>query len=499
MGDEMAVGPPERLDAECADAEVTVKGRMFKVRLVERAFAIPAARADPFAAWDTETTLIKYDGSQLEGVTLQVCYLSSRLVHIVPWYAWAAYKLAFAAARPCSEIVMHNAAFDLKVLGFTDDLWLWGEFMEGRVVDTMVRTLHKSQGHGRYMPQLSLKACAKAILRMDLEKDESVRLTHTRDMRYTRQHLEYGAKDAIVTAMIRSALGAPFEENDPGAELLALKGAVALEAVRDNGMLVDSDEYCRMRRMLAENVEHHAEFLREWGVVPGEEGNKAALQRILAKFERKYGFTLPRTEKSGDIQLTDLAMAHIPEDKRHPFMNSWTCYVGVRQILKHFFRDDLEGRGVKVDGGEDADDEGDDSERRVHQDGKIHPRYSWATDTGRTQCSRPNAQNFPRKAEIWLDAMNEKPDITLSVRGYIVASPGCCLNSIDYNQLELCGLAEDCMARFGRSVMAELINAGEDLHTWFAEQIAIARHEHWAEMHKKAKKNMRSLAKVAGL
>lgn len=43
--------------------------------------------------------------------------------------------------------------------------------------------------------------------------------------------------------------------------------------------------------------------------------------------------------------------------------------------------------------------------------------------------------------------------------------------STDYNQVELCALAQDCLTRYGRSKMADIINEGTDLHTFFGRKI----------------------------
>ena len=49
-----------------------------------------------------------------------------------------------------------------------------------------------------------------------------------------------------------------------------------------------------------------------------------------------------------------------------------------------------------------------------------------------------------------------------------IPSPGCVLCSIDYGQLELCGLAESCYRRFGFSKLMETINSGVDCHKYMA-------------------------------
>ena len=91
---------------------------------------------------------------------------------------------------------------------------------------------------------------------------------------------------------------------------------------------------------------------------------------------------------------------------------------------------------------------------RGHQ--LIHPAYHPLVSTGRTACSDPNVQGFPRDD---------------SVRGLIVPSPGHLFFSADYRAIELCALAEICYQRYGQSKLRELINSGTHPHKWLASRI----------------------------
>jgi len=52
-----------------------------------------------------------------------------------------------------------------------------------------------------------------------------------------------------------------------------------------------------------------------------------------------------------------------------------------------------------------------------------------------------------------------------------MAKPGHVLYAADYSQVELCTLAETCLEWLGKSVMADVINSGVDLHRWFAGRV----------------------------
>lgn len=84
-------------------------------------------------------------------------------------------------------------------------------------------------------------------------------------------------------------------------------------------------------------------------------------------------------------------------------------------------------------------------------------RISWGSDSpdGAESPKSINLTNLPREP---------------GVRECFVPRAGWVFFSIDYSQLELRTLAQVCLWMFGRSTMAELINAGADLHNRLAAQ-----------------------------
>src|SRR5262249_25931349 len=79
----------------------------------------------------------------------------------------------------------------------------------------------------------------------------------------------------------------------------------------------------------------------------------------------------------------------------------------------------------------------------------IHPNYNPLVRTGRTSCSRPNIQNLPRKGGF---------------REAFIPSPGHLFLVVDFSFIELRTLAAECLARYGRSRLAEAIREGIDPH-----------------------------------
>jgi len=108
---------------------------------------------------------------------------------------------------------------------------------------------------------------------------------------------------------------------------------------------------------------------------------------------------------------------------------------------------------------------------RMNWDGKtapvIHPNYDILKVTGRTSSYAGKKPLYPS-----FNCQNVHP----KVRNIVVARPGTLLFGIDISQMELCTLGQKCLDLFGRSLLAEKINAGEDVHAFLGAQIAYASH-----------------------
>jgi DNA polymerase-1 len=94
----------------------------------------------------------------------------------------------------------------------------------------------------------------------------------------------------------------------------------------------------------------------------------------------------------------------------------------------------------------------------VRSDGRIHTHlHQTVTATGRLSSSSPNLQNIPVR-KSWGKI----------IRQCFVASTGRVLISADYSQIEMRVLAHLC----GEGVLVDTFNAGEDVHTRTAKDIA---------------------------
>ncbi|CAG9581974.1 putative mitochondrial DNA polymerase I protein A [Leishmania major strain Friedlin] len=102
----------------------------------------------------------------------------------------------------------------------------------------------------------------------------------------------------------------------------------------------------------------------------------------------------------------------------------------------------------------------------------LHPNFlQEGTDTGRLSCVEPNLQNLPRNgitaAVAGNDAEEDGEEDLLGFRRCFVATDGCVLLSIDYEQIELRVLAHLC----GDAALVEALTTSADIHRAIAEVV----------------------------
>lgn len=88
--------------------------------------------------------------------------------------------------------------------------------------------------------------------------------------------------------------------------------------------------------------------------------------------------------------------------------------------------------------------------------GRLCPHWNPLVSSGRVSVSSPNVNNQPKFP---------------GVRECHAARPGYGYIDSDYEQIELCALAQACLILVGWSHMAEAINSGKDLHILFAAKM----------------------------
>jgi DNA polymerase I-like protein with 3'-5' exonuclease and polymerase domains len=167
-----------------------------------------------------------------------------------------------------------------------------------------------------------------------------------------------------------------------------------------------------------------------WPSTKDEPKQKEVIAGLMKELESVYSIKFPRT-KTGEYCLDENVLGMLDDDvSESSFLKPFKEYKHAEKILSTYLNKDCVGG-----------------------DGRVHPRISYIMLTGRTSYSRPNLQNVPKERGI---------------REMYCAAPGWVLVSIDYDQIELCSLAQACFVKYGKSRMKDIINAGIDVHGWFA-------------------------------
>ena len=405
---------------------VTVGGLTFEI---ERWLpGMPVLSSESLAV-DTETTMIVHEGVSPDLVLTQVCSFKHRKVQWVWWEQSEAYMRELFEANPTTTWVFHNSPFDLRILGGVRETPEWLKaVVENRVVDTALRFMLRQMLHGKRLGAWKLEVVAKQLLKVQLDKREDIRLTFKRDMVLTDDHVVYAVVDAIVTAQLKEVM-----PHELPTEPIHVKGFIALSDIGFQGMLVDREEMEKKREEYTKELNEHNGTLALFGCHKGRKGIDSVKQRILHDIEERIGIKLPRTPKAKTIQMGNRTtnMVYAAMNRDHPFLiaNSAADHAG--KMISTYLKESL-----------------------ISPDNRVHPIFEPLKETGRSSCRSPNIQNVPRKGGL---------------RGVYVAPPGKVLVATDFNQAELCSLAETCFLTQGKSVMRDLINQGIDLHVWFGE------------------------------
>jgi DNA polymerase I-like protein with 3'-5' exonuclease and polymerase domains len=379
---------------------------------------------------DTETHMV-VEGSPIIPVIMQICYPKERAVHIVHWEYMQDYLDKLLTRNPKLIIGMHTAGFDLHSCGH--DL-LWKAADEDRIVDVCIRWLHRKLAEGKLPPdQFSLAKIADDLLHLQVDKDEDIRLNFDRNLPVTADQYRYAALDSIVTARLLEVMPTVY----PG-EIYQTKGYIALKTIGGYGMLVDKDYREKMYAKYCSKLEEAKLTVNLFGVFPGDKsdkGQQARIQSILHTYERRFGVKLPRTEKTGNISLTqDVEVIFEDNGLELPaFLKEYLNLSHYQKFIETYLTD-----------------------KHLHPDGRVHPMWIPVLKTARASARKPNTTNLPRDEQI---------------RAIYTAPPKHVLVALDYSQMELCMLAESCYQFYGKSVMLDVINSGVDLHEWVGEQI----------------------------
>lgn len=416
----------------------------------------PVPAGETIVAVDTETVKI-VKGSPLIPVTMQCYYPRANVVHIV-FGAEAMWEYMSQMRLFCSQstLLFHNVGFDVEVLGGRGNPWLVWMADNGRVRDLGLRYLLDKAATGQWgakQQRWALDHIVMERLGIYLEKREDIRLTYHPDMDFTPDHFVYAAGDPLATYLAFTTLEG-YDSLGLGAreyptEGIQVKGAIALYHIGHLGIAVDQQRADELHARFTDEMLSRLKILHVFGYYPKAEGQPSApgsqlvLQRILHNIEERTGILLPRTDKANQLDAqgrrqpdsikTSREVIEALPDGRHPFLDALREFEYARKVLSTYF-----------------------GEEYIGTDGRLHASFQPMVKTGRTSCREPNLQNPHKKGGL---------------RGMFTAAPGHVLYSSDYDQLELCALAESCYVLYGESRLMEVINAGMDCHRELGDRI----------------------------
>jgi hypothetical protein len=395
----------------------------------------------------------------------------------------------FFRAHHKAHIVMHHAAFDLKVSDplLQPEIDLYQAVEEGRVFDTMVlRRLHSlaTVGHTA-RGEASLADCAQEFLGVTLEKDatdaagKKVRTSFGQFLgkpftQIPPRYLAYLAQDVMATWGVFGHLNQRIKEllrssrtvwgfvnvapdriwggfNDswlhevirrfgPLSHHIQLRASILMDVLTSNGIGVDQARREEKTRQLRQVLENCKERLRQRGFLIDEKGSSKAMQSILNEFHRNNPHVpLKRTESGKNWSTAEEDLAELAG--QDPFFTDYAKYRHAEKLLSTY----LSKMGPA----------------------RVHPRFGFLLETGRTYCGGVNLQNLPKEDHL----LKEDPEAA-TIRSCFVPAEGCVFIDLDYGQIELvtCGYA--LQHQFGLpSELARLINENNDVHRLIAATV----------------------------
>mgnify|MGYP006269102535 CR=1 FL=1 len=430
-------------------------------------------------AFDTETSVATYkvgDGKKQRlsgcGAPRLVCVSIATADGDTLYDATEGAARILAHIRAGDTLVAHYAAFDFTVLC---DYWAargidaWPEvfaaYREGRIWCTAVREkllaiafdwLDRDPRRNNRPFEASLAACAKVHLGLDVEGKsgaDSWRLRYGEldgvpISEWPEAAREYATLDAAYCLGVAIAQGADaanacgqvvtngiVTDQTPQACADFALYLAACWGPRTDPTAVDAfiEEHTAIMQD-GERVARAAGFLR----ADGSKDMKALRALVTTAYQRKGA------EWTVDDNTTTVTVRGPPETDGGQVSTSTETLEASGDPALIAYSESLESAKLITTYGP------------ILRAGTVHPitsRPEVLVGTGRTAWSAPNLQNPPRKGAF---------------RACFVPREGRVYCSVDYSQIELCAGAQTELWLFGRSKMADAINAGQDLHLAFA-------------------------------
>lgn len=378
---------------------------------------------------DTETELIQGNG-HIPKLVISCAYAGDDKIYLIKNNQIK----DFLELHKTSTISFHSAAFDVKVLEKHTGFDFFDQIIGRKILDTAILyRLYYLAELGYEAPRYALDFCVKQMYKIELPKDNDIRLTFGQYIKsdgidynnMSKAHLEYAALDPVATWMVLLKLETKFKQvptSNYCAHYIHLMGDLALDTIKNTGIGVDLEYVKDLRKKWQNQMDVNAKVLATYGLVRGQKGFQSRYESIAEFLE----LDLPRTGKSNKLSMSK---EHLTPYKSEPFVAALLEYLELEK-LKNFLNDLTEER--------------------------VYPRYSSIKKTGRTSCSKPNIQNPPRVGGI---------------REAFVPKEGHVFIDIDYSSIELYALAQVLKNLYNHSVLFDKLKEGTDVHIYAASKI----------------------------
>ena len=270
------------------------------------------------------------------------------------------------------------------------------------------------------------------------------------------QEMVRRAKASQASHMANPITGREVYEDSPRrfgwlSEAIQVKAAIVLHGVTKRGIRISEERVLAAEEKLRADMEQRVEWLRTYypqlldfykiksraGELKVNKGTGVPhlklkeLRVILEGLVQELGLRARRTPKTGEVVASVGVWRSLLPD--HPLIQTWTSLADTGKLLQFT--------------------------AQVKDKGSAHPSYKTLVRTGRTSSYKGshglglNIQQMPREA--WF-------------REIFIPRPGHKLVAIDYSFIELRTLASVCYAKYGKSVLGDVIRDGVDPHAYTA-------------------------------
>jgi DNA polymerase I-like protein with 3'-5' exonuclease and polymerase domains len=383
-------------------------------------------------AADSETTLAPFHTRDHRLVAFQA-YSSGDTIYLVRKRSLQ----RFFNVHSNSSLVWQNAPFDVQVLMHELPRELLLSYYDRNLIyDTKILyTLLQLAvvGQTPQRDQSSLKAMYKQMFNLEIDKNNSVRTSFDQfmDKEYedmTVEHAGYAALDVVYTMQLFNRLMDMIKPHDVHGTILSAhlqcKADLVLDQIYKNGIKIHKETKEKLARDLELQLVQTQDVLSMWGWIRGKAGINDQYERIVTRLGIKD--KLPLTD-SGKISSK---ASDLEEHNHLPFIKDFLHFQKTEKMLSFL-------KNANTD--------------------RIHPQYNVLVNTGRTSCfggkEAVNLQQIPKGGII---------------RSMFIPEEGKKLYDVDFSTLEMCTLAQVLLDKYGYSKLADTINAGKDIHRYYA-------------------------------